>query len=150
MYTHILVPTDGSIMSNSAVGHAIRLAKQCGARITALHVISEVPPHLQHGGFATETVQATKKLFEEAETARANTILSAVKEAADKAGVKCDTTIGVGDAPYETIIKQANNLQCDLIVMASHGRRGLRGMLLGSETVRVLTHSKMPVLVCRE
>jgi nucleotide-binding universal stress UspA family protein len=87
--------------------------------------------------------------IEFAEAERAKQILAAAKEAAAKAGVECDVVTAAGNSPYETIIKQAGKLNCDLIVMASHGRRGLRALLLGSETIRVLTHSAIPVLVCR-
>ncbi len=148
MYTHILVPTDGSPLCDNAVRRAINLANKFGARITALHVVDQFPSHPHPGGFAAETVRATKALFEQVEAERAKAILDAVKEAAQKAGVDCDTVTIAGNVPYEIIVKQAGASQCDLIVMASHGRRGLQA-LLGSQTVRVLTHSKIPVLVCR-
>jgi len=148
MYTHILFPTDGSKLSDNAAQHAIMIAKRLGAKITALHVTGQFPPIVQDESGGGASLRAMME-FEQAEAQRAEKILGAVKEAADKAGVECATVTISGSVPYAMIIEEANKLQCDLIVMASHGRRGLRGLLLGSETVRVLTHSKIPVLVCR-
>ena len=92
---------------------------------------------------------SARKRFEEEETARANKILDEVKRHAGGLGVACGAVIATGDTPYRAIIEQAGKSGCDLIVMASHGRRGLEGVLLGSVTQQVLTHSKVPVLVCR-
>jgi nucleotide-binding universal stress UspA family protein len=94
-------------------------------------------------------IPALKKRFEEEEAVRAKKILGSVKEAARTAGVECEVVAATGDVPYAVIINQATKFKCDLIIMASHGRRGLEGILLGSETQQVLTHSKIPVLVCR-
>jgi nucleotide-binding universal stress UspA family protein len=148
MYTHILVPTDGSVLCDNAVRHAIIIARRFGAKITALHVVDQFPSHPHPGGFAVETLRATKALFEQVEEERAKKILDTVKEAAEKAGIECDAVTVTGNVPYEMIVKQAGTSRCDLIVMASHGRRGWQA-LLGSQTVRVLTHSNIPVLVCR-
>ena len=90
-----------------------------------------------------------KMRFEEEKAARADKILGAVKKSAAAAGVVCFSTVATGDAPHELIIEQAAEFHCDVIVMATHGNRGLQGILLGSETQKVLTHSKIPVLVCR-
>jgi nucleotide-binding universal stress UspA family protein len=81
--------------------------------------------------------------------AHADQYLKVIRTAASEAGVACDTVSVTSDHPFEAIINMANQIGCDLIVMASHGRRGMRGLLLGSETHKVLTHSKIPVLVYR-
>lgn len=149
MFQHILVPTDGSEISGKAIRQAIELAKALGARITALHVVNELHLHLPDEGFPIPELPALKKRYEDGAAAHAKTILGSVKEAAKIAGIECDVAIATSDTPYEMIIDQATRFKCDLIVMASHGRRGLQGILLGSETQKVLTHSKIPVLVCR-
>src|ERR1019366_2728808 len=149
MVTHILLPTDGSKLSNKAVRQAIEFAKALGAKITAVHVVGGYHLALPDEGFAMPEIPALKKRFEEEEAARAKKILGSVKEAAEMAGVECAVVVATGDVPYEMIINQATKFKCDLIIMASHGRRGLQGILLGSETQKVLTHSKIPVLVCR-
>jgi nucleotide-binding universal stress UspA family protein len=105
--------------------------------------------HDQDEGFMMPVMPTLKKDFEDRLAAHANEILSLVQERARKAGVKCNTAVATGDTPYETIIKQARKSKCDLIMMASHGRSGIKGILLGSETAKVLTHSKIPVLVVR-
>ena len=94
-------------------------------------------------------IPAMRKAFEDRAAAYAMRILGPVKAAASKSGVKCDTVVATGDLPYEMIIKQARKSGCDLIMMASHGRSGIKALLLGSETAKVLTHSRIPVLVVR-
>lgn len=149
MFQHILVPTDGSEISEKAIRQAIELAKALGARITALHIVNELHLHLPDEGFPIPELPVLKKRFADDAAAHAKTILGSVKEAAKIAGIECDVATATSDTPYEMIIDQATRFKCDLIVMASHGRRGLQGILLGSETQKVLTHSKIPVLVCR-
>ncbi len=149
MYTHILVPTDGSPLSGNAAQHAIRLAKAFRARMTALHIVGNHLPALQSEAYHPWRFQAAMAEIEQAEADQANKILQSVKQAAEQAGIDCDAIKVSAGVTYAGIIEQADKLQCDLIVMASHGRRGLQGLLLGSETVKVLTHSKIPVLVCR-
>lgn len=149
MFKHILLPTDGSKLSNKAVKQAIEVAKALGAKITAVHVVGAYPPVLPDEGFVLPEIPALKKRFEEEAAARAKKILGSAKEAAQAAGVECSVIVATSDVPYEMIINQATKFECDLIIMASHGRRGLQGILLGSETQKVLTHSKIPVLVCR-
>ena len=149
MFQHILVPTDGSEISDKAIRQAIELAKALGARITALHVVNELHLHLPDEGFPIPELPALKRRFADDAAVHAKTILGSVKEAAKIAGIECDVATATSDTPYEMIIDQATRFKCDLIVMASHGRRGLQGILLGSETQKVLTHSKIPVLVCR-
>jgi nucleotide-binding universal stress UspA family protein len=149
MYRHILVPTDGTALSGRAVKHAISLARQVGAKLTALHVVGDFPPGLMDEGYVVPDVFTLKKRFEEEEVARAKQLLGAVQELARGTGVDCSTATMAAGSPYEAIVDFAARSNCDLIVMASHGRRGISGLLLGSETVKVLTHSKVPVLVCR-
>ena len=149
MFKHILLPTDGSEFSDKAVTVAIEVAKALGAKITALHVVGAYHPVLPDEGVIVPEITVLKKRFEEEQAARAKKILGDVKEAAQRAGVACDLVVATGDVPYEMIIDQATKSNCDVIIMASHGRRGLRGILLGSETQKVLIHGKIPVLVCR-
>lgn len=149
MYKHILLPTDGSKLSDKAVTEAIEVARLLGAKITALHVVGAYHPVLPDEGLIVPEITVLKKRFEEEEAARARKILGNVKAAAQRAGVACDLVVATSDAPYEMIIGHAKKSNCDVIIMASHGRRGLRGILLGSETQKVLTHSRIPVLVWR-
>ena len=100
-------------------------------------------------GFALPAFNTLKKRFDEQNAKRSSALLDDVKTSADKAGVPCDCVAVVNDSPYDAIIKQARKRKCDLIMMASHGRRGLSSLLLGSETSKVLTHSNIPVLVVR-
>ena len=149
MFRHILSPTDGSKLSSKGVKAAIKLAGALDAKLTVIHVVNNFRSDLQDEGFAVPNIPALRKRFEDAASARAKRLLDPVKAAAKKAGVECDVVVATGNLPYEVIINQAGKLRCDVIVMASHGYRGLKGILIGSETVKVLTHSKLPVLVVR-
>ncbi len=149
MFKHILLPTDGSRLSGKAVAHAIHVATALGARITALNVVGEYRLHLLDEGYIMPDVSLLKKRYEEVESAVAKKILDRVVKSATEAGVECDAIATASDHPYEAIITQARKSGCDLIVMASHGRKGFHGLLLGSETAKVLTHSTIPVLVIR-
>lgn len=150
MYKHILVPTDGSPLSAKAVKTAINLAKRLEAKVTALHVIPPFEPlyyeammvYVPVDGFDPETYQKTTE-------EHARNILEAVMERAQIAGVTCATRFVVDAEPWRAIRECARAHKCDVIVMSSHGRRGIKGLLLGSETLKVLTHCKFPVLVCR-
>ena len=145
MYKHILIPTDGSELAAKAVNHGLAFAKAIGAKITVLtttepfHVFSTDPKIL------SDTAPVYKKHAAEF----AAKTLDAVAKAAKAMGVACETVHLEEGFPYEGIIKTANAKECDLILMASHGRRGVSAIVLGSETVKVLTHSKIPVLVYR-
>jgi nucleotide-binding universal stress UspA family protein len=147
MYKHILLPTDGSKLSARAVAQGIALARLTGARVTGLFVAPAPTPLVFEGLRPVAYVQPEEHA---AMTRRAAAkYLGAIEKAAAEAGVPCETVTIEGEYPAETIIDLATRRKCDLIVMASHGRRGLAGVLLGSETQKVLTHAKAPVLVCR-
>jgi len=149
MYKHILIPTDGSDLSQKAVFHGVNLAKSVGAKVTSITVVS--PPllfNLEPEKF-TEMKEPEDWGYKELIESFAQKCLDQVKSAALAQGVSCDVMYVEHDYPYQAIIDTANNQHCDLIVMASHGRHGLSAIVLGSETVKVLTHSAIPVLVCR-
>ena len=147
MYKHILVPTDGSKLSTKAIRVAARMAKMCQARLTGLSVI---PPHVppvyaegvMYGGISSSN-------YKELRQKEAKKALAVVDIEAQTSRLQASTMFLTADQPWRAIIDTARTKKCDLIVMASHGRRGLSGLLLGSETAKVLTHSKIPVLVCR-
>ena len=145
MFKHLLLPTDGSQMSSNAVHEAIQFAKSINASVTGIYVM----PQYQTFTFQTEMLSDTKEQFEKDSRAHADQFLSVIEKAAAAAVVACDTAVATSDHPYEAIIQAAEERGCDLIVMASHGRKGLQGVLLGSETQKVLTHSPLPVLVYR-
>jgi nucleotide-binding universal stress UspA family protein len=147
MFKHILIPTDGSALSHKAVVAGIDLARALGARVTGIFAAPPATPviysdHLPVG-------YTTPKEHERMIKASAEKYLDAISSAAKKAKVPFAGVSMTSDYPAETILAVAKKEKCDLIVMASHGRRGLKGVLLGSETQKVLTHSKIPVLVCR-
>ncbi|MFS8977360.1 universal stress protein [Cupriavidus necator] len=145
MFKHLLVPTDGSPRAEAMAARAMAFASRIGARVTGLHVIPEY--HLLT--YRLTSLQDTKDTFA-AETARhADTFLAAITRAAGQAGVPCETVTATDDHPWQAIVQCAQQRDCDLIVMSSHGRRGLQALLIGSETQKVLTHSTIPVLVFR-
>jgi nucleotide-binding universal stress UspA family protein len=145
MYTNILIPTDGSELAGKAVRHGIALAQKIGAKVTALTVLP--PFHV----FTTDTqmIEDTPAQYQARMQKHAEKTLGAVTQAAQAAGVACETVRVEHEHPYQAIIDTAASKGCDLIVMASHGRHGISAIVLGSETVKVLTHSKIPVLVHR-
>jgi nucleotide-binding universal stress UspA family protein len=148
MYKHILLPYDGSPLSERALSEGIRIAKHAQAKITLLNVVA--PYHLPLAGDHTShAVKEIERQFLAEFEKRASAMLDKARSLAAAAGVDCDSVVHPGLHPYEEIIAQASKRRCDLILMASHGRRGLQGLLLGSETVKVLTHCAIPVLVVR-
>lgn len=147
MFKHILVPTDGSDLSTSTVDKAIVFARETGARITFFFAKPEYPVAFYGEGALIDPT--TPEKFAEMADKQAGDILGACEQSARQAGVACDSTSATSDIPYDAIITAAADKGCDLIFMASHGRRGISGLLLGSETQKVLTHSKIPVLVFR-
>jgi nucleotide-binding universal stress UspA family protein len=148
MFKHLLLPTDGSKFSERAVQRGIEFAQSIGARITSVHVIPEFRM-MADESFALPTSAELKRRYEKEAKARAEKMLARIGEKAKAADVAYEAVAVTGDIPYEKIIETAKKCKCDLIMMASHGRRGLSGLLLGSETAKVLTHSKIPVLVVR-
>jgi nucleotide-binding universal stress UspA family protein len=145
MFKHILIPTDGSSLSRAAVDRGLELAKGINAKVTAVHV--GTPFHVMAGDSAALT--DTRSEYQRHMKARGAEITSAVEAAAKKMDVHCRGVFVVSDHPYEAIIQTAQEEGCDVILMASHGRKGVKAVLLGSETQRVLTHSSLPVLVYR-
>ncbi len=148
MFKHIMLPIDGSELSVKAVREGIALAKSIGAKVTAIHVISHFHIVIEQG-LGSKELRAIEKEHEEASRQGAQKMLERVGETAKKEGVKYEGVALLGDQPFQEIIDHAAKHKCDLIVMASHGRKGLEGLLLGSVTAKVLTHSKIPVLVVR-
>ena len=146
MYKNLLVPTDGSKLSDKAVAQAIELAQAIHARITAFHASPDYPMPVYAEGVS---VMVPKRDYDKQAKAEAKKILDRVATKAAAAGVACTTMSAIADAPWEGILACAKKARCDAIVMASHGHKGLTALLLGSETTKVLTHSKLPVLVVR-
>lgn len=147
MFKHILVPTDGSKLSEQTVKRAVIFAKEIGAKITFFFAKPDYPVAFYGEGALIDPT--TPEKFAEMANQQAKEILGAHEATAKAAGVAAGTISSVSDIPYEAIIAAAEKSGADLIFMASHGRRGLSGLLLGSETQKVLTHSKIPVLVYR-
>lgn len=147
MFKTILVPTDGSDLSEKAINGAIELAKLSGGRIVSVSVAEPYPYQyapLADGGSAVDLGLYEKQMQDFAEMH-----VQKVADAAARAGVPCETHVALSFTPYQEIIKAAQENKCDLILMASHGRKGLNRLLLGSETQKVLAHSTIPVLVFR-
>jgi nucleotide-binding universal stress UspA family protein len=147
MFKHILVPTDGSQLSSDTANRAVVFARETGAKITFFFAKPEYPVAFYGEGALIDP--ATPDKFAEMAEQQAGEILAANEAAAKVAGVVSASVSTVSDVPYEAIIAAAEQAGADLIFMASHGRRGISGLLLGSETQKVLTHSKIPVLVYR-
>lgn len=147
MFKHILVPTDGSALSGDTVKKAVDFARETGAKITFFYAKPDYPVAFYGEGALIDPT--TPEKFAEMAEKQSQEILSAAMGMAAGAGVSCAGATATSDVPYEAIIEAATSNGCDLIFMASHGRRGLSGLLLGSETQKVLTHSKVPVLVYR-
>jgi len=148
MFKHILVATDGSKLSGKAIRTAIKLAEATGAKVTGIYVIAPyVAPAYGEGMMYMPAV--SPKRYREITERTARKALAVVEIEARTAKIEYRSAMLTADNPWEGIIRTAKAKKCDLIVMSSHGRRGLAGLLLGSETTKVLTHSKVPVLVCR-
>lgn len=147
MYKHILIPTDGSALSELAIRQGIAFAREIHAKVTALVVSPslhafEVEPIM--GGYTLSPEQ-----YAASAAAQAEKYLAVARVEAGIAGVPCETLHVTRDHVYQAIIDAADRKGCDLIFMASHGRKGISAFVLGSETYKVLSHSKLPVLVCR-
>ena len=148
MFKHILIPTDGSKLSTEAAEAGVKLAKALGARVTALFAAPPATPIVYKAmipvGYATPDQH--RKMTAKA----AASYLGAIEKAARAARVPCETLTLTSDFPAEAILATAKKRRCDLVFMASHARKGLRGVLLGSETQKVLANGKLPVLVYRK
>ncbi|TBU97935.1 universal stress protein [Stutzerimonas kirkiae] len=145
MYKHILVPTDGSALSAHAIDEALALAKALDAKVTLFTVIE--PFHLS--SYVPAQIMETRELYEQHAAAEAERRLEQGAEKARALGVAHETVSASSEDPHEAIIEAATAQRCDLIAMASHGRRGVKALVLGSMTSKVLTHSQIPVLVYR-
>ena len=145
MFKHLLIATDGSELSQDAARKAIALAKSLGARISA--VTASLPYHVFTRDYVM--VSDTEDSYNRECRNRAEGYLSVVRGAAQAAGVACDEIHTFNEQPHAAIIDTANQRGCDLICMASHGRGGLTALIVGSVTAKVLTHSRIPVLVWR-
>ena len=144
MYKHILLPTDGSELSKAAMQHGIALAKAIGAKVTALVVSTPLNSLVVDPSIVSGALDQYKKLVAE-QTAK---YLDNISHNARAAGVDCATLCIEHDKPYQAIVDTAKNSDCDLVVMASHGLRGVSA-ILGSETLKVLAHTSVPILVYR-
>jgi len=147
MFKHILLPTDGSSLSKKAVKRGVEFARKIGARVTALHVMPEFKDFADVGFVPLSP--ALKKRLEDEARSRATKMLEAIARQARSRKVRCATLNVANDLPYQEIIATARKKKCDLIMMASHGRRGLSKLLLGSQANKVVTLSPTPVLICR-
>lgn len=145
MFKRILLPTDGSDLSLRAVDTGIALAASLGAEVYAFHVVD---PYLELS-YVIDVGRINQEFFLEEAIKQAESYLQEVHQRADAAGVPCTSGHATGDRPYAAIIAAATRQNCDLVVMASHGRHGVNRLLLGSETQKVLMSCEVPVLVCR-
>lgn len=148
MFTNILIPTDGSALSTQASRRAIEMAKAFKAKATVV-LVSPTFKQMTDEGFVGPSMSVNKREWEKSVVARALKVLDVVAAEAKAAGVKCETIHVFRDQPHVAIVDSAKKNGCDLIVMGSHGYGGFRQFMLGSETSRVLSHSKIPVLVYR-
>jgi len=147
MFKNILIPTDGSKLSAKAIKSGVSFAKSIRAQVTGCYVVEPFQPY--YFGDYIPPEMPTPKEFEQRARETGEKYLKQIETAARAAGLKYRGSVVKAETPYAGIIGAARKGRCDLIFMASHGRRGLSGMLLGSETHKVLTHSKIPVLVYR-
>jgi nucleotide-binding universal stress UspA family protein len=143
VFKHILLPADGSSTADPAIDACLRFAQQTGAAVTVIHVMPVLHVFTYEPGVSESVHDEVKKDRELC----SHKILEKVEQRAAAAGVPCTIMLVSSDYPFEAIIETARSRGCDLIAMASHGRTGLKGMLLGGETHKVLTHSAIPVLV---
>jgi nucleotide-binding universal stress UspA family protein len=148
-YRHILVPTDGSALSLEGAKQAVALASDLHAKLTAIYVAPPWNMPYSDASTTASSFEQAKRAYEEESELNARRALDQVDALAKAADVKCDGLALTDGRPWESIINAAQTQDCDLIVMASHGRGHLGALLLGSQTSQVLTHSKTPVLVCR-
>lgn len=147
MYKRILVATDGSDLSSKAVENAINLAQACNAELIALKVIPRYPQSYFEGAIALEPTEIKNVEKQWADAGQA--VVDAVKKQGEAKGVQVKALVAKDDVVSDAILAAAKKHHCDLIVMASHGRKGIQKLLLGSETQHVLTHATLPVLILK-
>jgi nucleotide-binding universal stress UspA family protein len=149
MYTHILIATDGSELAQKGLDHGLSLAKKLGGAVTIVNVSEPIPAYAMGGEFGMPTPAIDYEAWMQGGREAAARILGQAREAAERVGVAAETVHVEGRRPAEAIVETARERDCNLIVMASHGRRGLGRLFLGSQTIETLTHSPVPVLVVR-
>jgi len=149
MFKHILIPTDGSPLSAKGVRTGVKLAKALGARVTGLHVAMPYVPPLYGEAALYYVPGLSPQEFKKITAKQADKALEVLVREARAAKVRCDTRTKTAGQPWEAILSAARSAGCDAIVMASHGRSGIGGVILGSETTHVLAKSKIPVIVVR-
>jgi nucleotide-binding universal stress UspA family protein len=149
MYKRVLIPTDGSDLSRKAIEQGVALAKSIGASVVGITVSPTLHAFVLGVGMDPLVVTETPEQFRKTCEAHAERVLAILRDTAKITGVPYEGVHAINDHPHEAIIATAHDKQCDLIFMASHGRKGVSALVLGSETTKVLTHSKIPVLVCR-
>lgn len=147
MFKHILIPTDGSRVAAKAIKAGVAMAKEMGARVTGYCAQEPVPVHLYGEGYVADREMVAE--FERRTHAHAQRCVDEVAAAAKARGVRFEPLVTKSNVPYRGIIEAAQRRKCDVIFIASHGYRGLTGLLLGSVTQEVLAHSRIPVLVFR-
>ena len=147
MFKHILIPTDGSPVSAKAVKAGLEFAKQSGAKVTGYYAVEPLPAHLYGEGYIADRQMIAE--FEKRHRAIARKHVATLARAAHKAGVRFESLVQTARTPYEGIVEAAQKRNCDLVLMASNGRRGFARMTLGSVTDKVIQLSKVPVLVYR-
>jgi nucleotide-binding universal stress UspA family protein len=145
MFKHLLVPTDGSSLSTKAARAAVEFAGAVGARITALSVAEPYP----YSALAESAYLPDQSRYEKEMQDHARRFVAEVAEIASGSGVPCDTRVALSFSPYEEIVSAARELGCDAVFMASHGRKGINRLFVGSETQKVLAHTTLPVMVFR-
>lgn len=147
MFKHILIPTDGSPVSAKAVKAGIEFAKQAGAKVTGYYAVEPVPMRLYGEGYVADRTMVAE--FERRARASAKKYVKSIAREAAKEGVSFDAVVQTARTPYEGIVDTAKKRRCDLILMSSHGRRGLMRFTLGSVADKVIQLSEVPVLVYR-
>ena len=149
MYRHLLLPTDGSKLAGKGFKTGVKLARALGAKVTGVYVIAPYTPPVYGDAAMYYMPGLSPREYEKSAEQTARKALAAIEGEARSAGVPCAVRSVTEGHPHEGILKVARSVKCDAIVMATHGRGGLGGLLLGSETQRVLAHSKIPVIVVR-
>jgi nucleotide-binding universal stress UspA family protein len=148
MYKHILIATDGSDLAKKGVDHGLELASKIGARVTIVSVTQPLDPQARQAALAGG-VEDPAGRYDQAISKEMEKRFEAIKQRMPDKGAAVDLTHEIDEHPAEAIVRLADRLECDLIVMASHGRRGIRRLVLGSQTAEVVTHTTIPVLVVR-